>query len=257
MKAMRVILLATVVGAVGACSDSTSPLAGRGQNVTLSIAGRVPGTSGALSAQAAGDSMVLVTGTDTLVINSVDLVLRKIELKRQQTVAGCDSSSSTDDCEELELGAILVHVPLAAGAVTSFGVAVDSGTYDKAEFTVHKPGSDSVDQAFMAANPGWPANTSIRVTGRFNGAAFTYTSPLDVDQETTFVPPLVVDASGSTLNLTLRVDVARWFRTGAGLLLDPASANAGGANESQVQDNIKNSFKTFEDQNRDGNEANG
>ena len=247
--------VAFVLAAVVGCSDSTNPLIGTGQSVSLSFSGRVPGASGVLSVQG-GDSMVVTAGADTLVITSVDMVLREIELKRQQTAVSCDSTAAEHACEEMELGAILVSVPLAAGATTEFAVPIDSGTYTKAEFKVHKPGSDSVDQAFTTANPTWPANVSIRVTGRYNGTAFTFTTPLDVEQETAFVPPLVIDASGSATNLTLRVNVASWFKTGGGTLVNPASANLGGANESLVHDNIKNSFKTFEDHNHDNIEGN-
>lgn len=241
-----------------ACSDSTNPQVGRGQNVSLSFAGRVAGAAGILSvANAAGDSMVIVTGTDTLVLNSVEVVLRKVELSRQGTSVDCDSTANEDACEEFTLGAMLVDVPLSAGVTTAFTVPIDSGTYTKAEFKVHKPGNDSVDMVFKAAHPTWPANVSIRVTGRYNGAAFTFTTPLDVEQESTFNPPLVIDISGSTTNLTLRVDVASWFRTAGGLLIDPATGNIGGVNESLVKDNIKNSFKAFHDHNHDGNESDG
>ena len=254
MSAKRIGVAFALAAAFG-CSDSTNPLIGSGQSVSLSLAGRVPGASGIQSVMA-GDSMTILANGDTLVISSVEMVLREIELKRQQTAVNCDSTAVEHACEELELGAILGSVPLASGASTELTVPLDSGTYTKAEFKVHKPGSDSVDVAFAAANPTWPSNVSIRVTGRYNGTAFTYTTPLDVEQETAFVPPLVIDASGSATNLTLRVDVASWFKTAGGTLVDPATANTGGANESLVRDNIKNSFKTFEDHNHDNVEGN-
>jgi len=37
-------------------------------------------------------------------------------------------------------------------------------------------------------------------------------------------------------------------------LIDPATANKGGANENLVKENIKRSMKAFEDKDRDGNE---
>ena len=258
MRRMQLGAAALLVSAGVACSDSTNPQVGKGQNVSLSFAGRVPGAAGVQSVtDLAGDSMIVTSGANTLVITNVEVVLRKIELKRQTTAVDCDSTANEDACEEFTLGAMLVNVPLAAGVTTAFTIPIDSGTYTKAEFKIHKPGNDSVDLAFKAANPTWPNNVSIRVHGRYNGVAFTYTTPLNVDQETTFNPALVIDASGSTTNLTLRVDVATWFKTTAGALIDPATANTGGANESVVKDNIKNSFKAFEDHDHDGNETNG
>jgi hypothetical protein len=65
------------------------------------------------------------------------------------------------------------------------------------------------------------------------------------------VPPMVVGESGSA-DLTLRVDLDRWFRDDAGALLDPATANKGEPNEGQVKNNIQNGFEAFEDADRDG-----
>ena len=183
-------------------------------------------------------------------------MLRKIELERANLTVNCDSLPESDPrCEEFETGDVLVQLPLAAGAATSLTVPVDSGTYSKLKFEVHKPGTDSIDLIFNAANPTWPANTSIRVTGRFNKVAFTYTTSVDVGQETTFTPPLAIDASGTATNLTLRTDVSVWFKTAGGALIGPATANSGQPNESQVNNNIQNSFKSFRDDNKDGNEA--
>jgi len=63
----------------------------------------------------------------------------------------------------------------------------------------------------------------------------------------------VTVADGQTINVTLRVDISTWFLNDAKTaLVDPASANNGGANESIVANNIQNSFGAFEDDNRDG-----
>jgi hypothetical protein len=251
----------TVLGAalVVACSSSTG-LSGQGQSVSLSFAGRIPGFTGIQAmpsiVDAAGDSMVVTGGGNTVVIKTVDLVLRKVELKRASVAGSCDSMVHVDDCGEFESGSVLVSVPLAAGAVTAVAVPIDSGSYKSIEFKIHKPGNDAVDLAFAAANPTWPANTSIRVTGTFNGTPFTYTTSLDVEQESTFNPPLVVTASGTATNLTLRMDISKWFLIG-GTAVDPASANTGQPNESAVQNAIKNSFKAFRDENHDGDETNG
>ena len=261
-RTIRRALLAAVflVGGVAACSDTgTNPLAGSGQTVSLSFSSRPPaGMSGVLAAEnILADTMVLGSGTDTLRITSVEIVLRKIELKRSGVTVNCDSTADEDACEEFTVGPQLVSLPLGLGAQTSLTVPLDSGTYNKIEYNIHKPGSDSLDVLFKAANPDF-SSISIRVRGTFNGTAFTYTSPLDQEQEYTFVPPLVVDASGSATNLTIRVDVTTWFKQpGSGTLISPLSANAGGANEGIVQENIKNSFRAFHDHDHDGDERDG
>jgi hypothetical protein len=240
------------------CSDATSSLVGRGQQMSLSLAtrGAAPllAVSGTGAVRVAGDTLVVAAGSDTLRITSVELVLRKIELNRATTPVNCDSTSSADACEEFELGPRLVSLPLGYGAVSVLDVPIDSGTYDKVEFVIHKPGGDSLDMQFKAAHPEF-ANISIRVRGTFNGTPFTYSTPMDQEQEITFVPPLVVDASGSSANLTIRMDVSTWFRVGGtGALIAPASANVGQPNEGAVRENIKNSIEAYEDPDRDGDE---
>lgn len=260
VQAKRMVLagMLVTIGSAAACSDSTSP-ATSGQTVGLSFSGvKPPGLSGAMAVGGLlADSMTLTDGTNTLVVRSVEVLLREIELKRANT-ADCDSTANSDACEEFEVGATLVTVPLAAGAATEVTVAIDSGTYTEIEFDIHKLGGDAVDNAFLAANPTWPANTSIRVTGSYNGTAFTFTTSLDIEQEIQFVPPLVIDASGSATNVTIRLDISTWFRNGVGgPLVGPATANQGGANQSLVENNIKNSIKGFEDSDKDGDESDG
>jgi hypothetical protein len=66
----------------------------------------------------------------------------------------------------------------------------------------------------------------------------------------------VTVAAGGSINVTLRVDISTWFLNDTQTaLVDPASANNGGANQSIVANNIQNSFKAFEDDNRDGLES--
>jgi len=131
-------------------------------------------------------------------------------------------------------------------------VEADTGTYGELEFEIHKPedDGDANDAAFLAAHPDF-RRISIRVTGTYNGTPFTYTTDLGEEQERALVPPLSISTAAAT-DLTLFVDVDDWFRTGAGTLVDPATANEGGQNESLVENNIENSIDAFEDDDRDG-----
>ena len=127
----------------------------------------------------------------------------------------------------------------------------EPGTYDAIEFEIHKPEDDDAgDAAFIAANPGF-ANVSVRVEGTYNGTPFVFTSDLGEDQEFELSPPLVVAGSAET-ELTLFIDLAAWFQTPDGGLLDPATANDGGANRNVVRDNIRNSIEAFGDDDGNG-----
>jgi hypothetical protein len=54
----------------------------------------------------------------------------------------------------------------------------------------------------------------------------------------------------------VQVDVASWFRDGT-RIVNPSTANVGGANERLVASNIKRSFHAFEDHDRDGEDDHG
>lgn len=237
-----VALATTALAACDAGGPSTQA------QVSFSVA-----TQPAAPSSAAGTSATTETFTDggnTLVVNRVQLVLREVELKRVETTSCGDSGG--DGCERLELGPILLDLPLGAGGVAhSFTVPVEAGSYDEVEFEIHQPSDDNAgDAAFIQAHPEF-ANVSIRVGGTFNGVEFSYTSDLSAEEELGLSPPLVLAESG-TADLTLMVDLDRWFRDGAGLLVDPATANAGLANQGLVEGNIRATLHAFEDENHDG-----
>jgi hypothetical protein len=240
------IVLATA--ALAACSDSSGP-ASTGPRASFQLATN-PGTT-APGMAALGGPEILVAGSDTIVVTSVQMVLREIELNRVGGSA-CDTTLADDSCEELEIGPELFDLPLGGGAQRALTVAIDTGSYDKVEFEIHKPES-SDDAGFIAGHPEFDG-VSIMMTGTYNGAPFTYISDLDVEQEYGFVPPLVVDGN-TTVGVTMFVDLQAWFLNQAGDgFLDPATANKGGQNEGEVKSNIEASINAFEDQDRDGQE---
>jgi len=217
------------------------------------------GMAGSPAVVTAGDTTMITMGNDTIILRSVELVLREIELKRVEA-AGCDSIQGNGDCEEFETGTTLVSLPLGATAIDAVvAVNAPAGMYDKLEFKIHKPES-SDDAAFLAANPEF-AGISIRVTGTYSQAGtrsdFTFTSDLDAGEEVFLATPLTV-VDGQPANVTLRVDVSSWFlNVGATALVSPATANKGQANEGVVRDNIEGSFNAFRDDNHDGHDDDG
>jgi hypothetical protein len=238
---------------LAACSDSSGP-ASAGRQVSLQLATQPAGPAPAPGMASIAGEEVLAAGGDTIVVTGVQLVLREIELKRTGGLA-CDTALVDDDCEELELGPVLLDLPLGAGAQRQFTVAIDTGSYDKIEFEIHKPTLGD-DPAFVAANPTFDG-VSIVMTGTFNGTPFSYASDLDVEQEYAFNPSLIVtETSGA--NVTLFVDLHSWFlnQTADGFI-DPATANKGGQNEGEVKSNIETSLNAFEDDDHDGEDDHG
>ena len=78
-----------------------------------------------------------------------------------------------------------------------------------------------------------------------------YTGRFDSEQEFDLNPPLVANETGGT-DLTLFLDLDKWFRDSSGALIDPATANAGQPNQGVVEQNIKSAVDAFEDENHDG-----
>lgn len=246
-----------VVGLV-ACS-STGPSAG-GSPVsfnTATHAGTPPAASRA-SFSTTATPLTISLGGNTLVLTSVQLVAKHIEFQRLGHDVTCEQDVNADqDCDELNIGPVLLDLSLTPGAAQSFVTDVPAGTYDQAEFHIHMvSGADASDQAFLAAHPEFQG-VSIRATGTYQvgtgtPVAFTYTSALDAEQELALSPPLTTNGS-TAASVTLFVDVSTWFKTSDGTgLVDPASALLGQPNQSLVEGNIKASFKAFEDENHSG-----
>ncbi len=237
--------------ALGGCGDNSSPTPAGNLSLTIASPGAAKSAKSAKSAKAAAAD-TFTAGGDTLVVTAVQVVLKKVELQ-----ASDDAGADSVRVEEFEAGPMLVDLPLGGAAEQVLSVDVTPGTYNQVEFKVHAvQGDDASAAAFQAAHPEF-VGVSIRVAGSFNGTAFTFTSDLDSEQENDITPPLVVTEGGGAMNLTLRVDHTAWFTTAGGGLVDPATAGAGGPNQGLVEENIKQSFDSFEDDNQDGHEDGG
>lgn len=248
---------------LAACSGESSGPSTNGQ-VTVNVA-TVAAPGGALRSSLLGDT--LVSGSDTLLLESVQIVLRDIKFERVQDCddddhsdddlralsRGGDDDDNDDRCEYSNAGPFLLDLPLGPGVERAFTVPVDTGTYDELDVKIHKPEDDSGDPkdiAFMQAHPDF-RKISIRARGTFNGTPFTFESDINAQQEIDFRPAIVVTDSTLNVDVTIRVDVANWFRKN-GALIDPSTANKGGANANDVKDNIRDSFRAFRDSNKDG-----
>jgi hypothetical protein len=243
----RVLPLAALTLTAGACGDSGGP--SNQAQVSFNVATQTAPAAAGGSFAVVGTPETYTDGTNTLIINSVQLVLREIELHKSGLVSEC-ADVADDDCEELEIGPVLVDLPLGTpGSERSFNVALQPGSYDRVEFEIHKPSSSS-DAAFIQAHPDFDG-VSVQVSGSYNGESFTYTGDFNDEMEFNLVPELTVGESG-TADLTLFASLDSWFRDGGGALLDPASANPGGANQALVEQNIKSSLDAFEDEDHDG-----
>ena len=218
--------------------------------VSISFSGQAPAAAAANMLSA---DVTIADGGNTLVITKAQIILREVELKRTSSTQCMDDStsvdSSNDDCEELSIGPFLVDIPVTDNTVTSMTATVPPDTYREIEFEVHKLGDETAaERALAAAHPEFGVN-SVRVEGTFNGTPFVFFSDVNVELELEFGVPVVITEENH--NVTIQFDLRRWFRNGS-TLINPATANKGGPNESLVRENIKMSILAFGDDDRNG-----
>jgi hypothetical protein len=241
------IIVGSLALTASACSDSTAAGAAP---LSVSFSASTPGTaSTAPSAQAAVGDIVLTIGGHTLDLTQVQLTVDRVKL---DGIRGANCRADDDDfddedefddnddfddddhdeCEEVRLGPTTVDLPLAGGVVTLDQSAIPAGaTIRKAEIRI----------------------SQVRLRGTFDGQAFDTFVPVQLERDLKFSPPVVV-AAGSPVALTVNLAVATWLINTNGTLIDPRLLSTNSTLRSLVRSRISNSFRIFEDRDRDGRE---
>jgi hypothetical protein len=262
----RVLLPACALGAgtlLGACSDSNGPGSASGNNFSIAVATMPTAPAGKIvGASAPGVSLDRhVTdpgGTHTLIITSAAVSLTRIELSTIDS-AGCaddDHPEHDDDrCHHLDTGPLLVDLPTDNSVISMLTLPLPAGTYRALEAKIRPVrAQDDGGSAFLAAHPEF-ANASVRVEGTFDGTPFVFSGDANSNLELRFDPPITVGTTATTV--TVHVSLNRWFMDHDGNLIDPATANSGGANAQLVNDNVRRSFHAFEDNGHHGDDGHG
>jgi hypothetical protein len=241
IRAMKGLAIGALMLAIGGCSDSDMG------EVSLQLATRGP------ASLASGESgqLIVTSGPDEIVIDEVQLVLRKVRLDGAPTASCPEDAEGDSQCAALRLGPTLFDLPLGEGAEPIFSALVPVGAYSRIKFQIHRPTNANEDADFLADHPEFQ-DISIRVLGSHNGAPFTFASDLTEVEDVIFAEPVEV-AVDEEVQVTLHVDVAGWFASEDGTgLVDPSQANDGGPFESLVERQIRESFRAFHDGDLDG-----
>ncbi len=249
MRFPSLLILASLglSAALGACSDS-----GMGE-VSLQLASQATPVDGEAQASrlSAPGQLTVSLGPDQIVIDQIQLVLRKLRLYGPGTASCPEAEDGDSRCAEVRLGPVLFDLPLGTEAQGTLDALVPVGTYDGFKFQLHKPSNANSDAALVAEHPEMN-DISIRAVGSYNGTPFVFSSDLTDVEEVMLTDPVEVTEDGK-LPLTLLVDASGWFANAAGTgLIDPAQANDGGSYESEVEQNIRESFRAFRDRDSDG-----
>lgn len=242
---LQFLALAGAVALAG-CSDSDTG------DVRLQLATRpLTMAGGAPAAAATAGELTVTLGSDEIVLDGVQLVLRQIRLDGAATADCPEEGDVGVECGQLQRGPAIFDLPLDLLADPVFTTAVPVGSYRGVKIQIHKLSNANEDADLVAEHPEF-AGISIRATGTYNGTPFTFASDLTEVQHLNFENVVEVEAGG-VLGLTLHADVSGWFANGGGTgLIDPAQANDGGPFESEVERNIRESFRSYQDGDADG-----
>ena len=172
-------------------------------------------------------------GFNILELDSAKILIKDIKLN----VASSGESN-------FKTGPFVFYLNLASSVNTIDTGYIPAGSYDKIKFEIHKPNAnDTIPDPEFRDSLG---TYSVIAKGRYNGIAFTYKSKKSAHQILDFPEALVITSTGKT-NVTLSVNPYTWFIE-SGIYLDPNLT----ANENDIDNNIKDSFKAFKDDDKNG-----
>ena len=241
IRTIQGLTLGALLFSIGGCSDSDMG------EVSLQLATRGP----ASTASGEPSQLIVTAGPDEIVMEEVQLVLRKVRLDGAPTASCPEDAEGDSRCAELRLGPALFNLPLGEGAEPIFSAAVPVGTYSGIKFQIHRPTNANEDADFVADHPEFD-DISIRVLGSYNGTPFTFASDLTEVEDVVFAEPVEIGPGGE-VQVTLHVDVTGWFASEDGTgLVNPSEASDGGPFESLVERQIRESFRAFHDADLDG-----
>jgi hypothetical protein len=182
-------------------------------------------------------AITIGTGANSLKITNVQFVLAETEMAQAATR------------DPLQVDPILINLPLGAAAPRKvINASVSAGRYTALRAKLRAAGAAG---GFGTLHPDWPAGVSVRVAGVYTDPGgvphnFTFTSAADAQLQIAFAQPITVDVA--TRNVTMAVNVARWFRDARGTVMDPRNT----ANAAAIDANIGRSFQAFQDDDGNG-----
>ncbi len=190
-------------------------------------------TVNALSGASHASSDGGTSSASPVTVNRIRIVIRKVSLE-------------DDSGAKVQVGPFLVDLPGAAPIHQVFDSSVPSGTYCELRFVINTlPAEKAGGDAGLIEMAQLHASIAVDgVVGADGGSAFTFTTPMEVDQsrEGTFTV-----SSGSN-NITLNIDPSGWFKAPDGSDLDPRDPS----NRGRILANMRHSIRLFPDRDRHG-----
>lgn len=199
----------------------------------------VPSTAAQVATADASGLIVVTGGGHTLDLQSADVVFSEITFEGRDVDTDDDDDSDVDSDSEkpgnskFRSGAVTLALPLEGGVVTPFTGQIPVGTYRGLE----------MDADF------------VRLRGTYDGQTFDVTVPVNAELELDFNPALVVTESSDPFNVSVKIDVASWFKDASGNTIDPRQLATNSTLRAAFRNRVRASFKAFEDSDRDADES--
>jgi len=209
-------------------------------------------TEGTLSMSAKYTTVNLLKSSSPAALDSIKItrarfVLRDIKFK-----------SPKEDSSNFRTQPMVLELKLNSSLNTIGSMTVPLRSYSRVEYDVHRveqpeisslPASEQSQFADFLAGEKY----SIIISGIiYNSGAvpdtFTYRSKVDAKQKVDFIPAIDVTEASPSVNATLVISSAKWFKNQTGALVNPKDTN----NEGVIDENLKASIKIYKDNNKDG-----
>lgn len=222
---IRLLILAILISMAGfyGCNNDSSIAP---PSNTLSF-------SATSSLDTAGDSQ------NILILDTVKILIKDIKLK---------VANNNPDTTDFKVGPFVLFLNLSSSINIISSEIIPAGEYEKIKFEVHKLNDNETppDPEFADAN----GRYSVIVKGWYLGNYFIYRSTKSAHQILHF-PKNVQVTSSNISNITMIVSPYIWFIKN-GAWLDPMVPANSNDIDNNIKDNIKNSFKAFKDNDRNG-----
>jgi len=180
-------------------------------------------------------------------ISGAKMLVRGVEFK-----SDLEDDGISEDSLDFKTESFVVLLNLD-GSLNEVAVSeVPEGRYDEVEFDVHKPEDNETppDTDFKIGDSG-DERFSVIIQGTFDGEDFLYRSNENMEQEIELASPLVIEENQENLNVTMTVDISKWFVDENGNPLDPTNPD----NRNSIDESIEGSFEdAFKDNDEDGEE---
>lgn len=242
-RILSYVALALLVPVMVACGDDGISPPGT-TDVTVSFSGGSTSSTtasaalfdsgGGTSASAAAQPLMIEGTNGVLEISEIHAIVAEIELEAFDGACEIEDGSDTE-CPDFEAPPSFIQVPLDGTGVEVATGPVPFGTYNELEFEIEDIELDEEDEdaqeladletEVLAAFPDWPAAASLVVIGTFtpdggDPVPFTTFFDAEVEVETVLDPPLVLDESGASREVLVRILPEAWFLRADGSAVD-------------------------------------